>query len=457
MTSAADTSDNHLNSSFDTLFDLLVMHDVKYDVLQTAIERHGIFTISAKGPELNSGFEEDVLQALCYLDAYARYNDPFGPKQWTLEQCIQEGGDLYGWPRYLVPDLVGIEKELRPVFVNIHQLLNRKEPLPHTSIALEVERSGVWKKVPGKGFVRYSADSQETVNALTGLSIDLLHERNPPPQDYLDWYQEEDPLYGLGWPEAHVPKFRTSDEERWVETFHRLEIRGALFRHDMITVGRLIFTGRANTGLVKTAIEKFGIYGHDAHGRMTKYRNEHDEVRALDNVLAGLNIIFNKNIELYDELFEGREFVTFGWPREHLPDFEALKNEPIPEATFPGEQSKAANKVTAITPITGSVWQTRPIDIEQETALSDRDERAYITVIAGLLWFIQGKITANKHPDYRGQTSLVENFERTLANLYRAKERNIDEKFALANKLIGLMRPPMTVASPQQPDEDEKK
>lgn len=456
MTLAIKSKEANQSTGLITLHELLVMLDVKYDVLQTAIDRFGICTMSSKGPRVHEPFDKQALQSMCFLDDYARCNDPFSVTHWGAEKIKAEGGDDFGWPSFLLPDFISIEKELRPVFITISKLLNQKSPIAHTSIALEVESHGVWKMERAKGFVKYSADSQIAVEALTGLSIDLLHQRHPPPQDYLDWYQEEDPLYWLGWPEAQLPKFKTSDEEHWTETFHRLEVRGALFRHDMVTVGRLIFTGRATTGLIKTAIEKFGIYGLDDHGRLTKYRNEHDQVRVLDKSLADLAFIFNNNIAAYDELFEGPEFVAFGWPREHLPDFEALKNEPIPEAAFP-TQAAALQVEPTTAPSTSSVWKNPPTDIEQQTILSDRDESAYITVIAGLLWFIQGKNTTHKHPDYKGQNALIDNFERTLVKLHRAKQRNIKDKFSKANKLIGLLQPPMTVASPPQPEDEDPK
>ena len=437
-----------------TLLDLLVVFEYKSDVLQTAIDRFGVFKQTPNGQKPYIGFEEEVMQALCFLDAYDRNNDPFNSESWKYQQTVAEGGESYGWPNYLLPDFVSIEKELRPVFISISTLLNQKNLVAHTSIALEIESRGVWKKDRAKGCVKYSADSQPTVEALTGLSIDLLHQRTPPPQDYLDWYQEEDPLYLLGWPEEQLPKFKTSDEERWMETFHRLEIRGALFRHDMITVGRIIFTGRADTGLIKTAIEKFGIYGLDDHGRLTKYRNEHERVRVLDNSLAQLALIFSKNIAAYDELFEGPEYVSFGWPRDHLPDFEALKNEPIPEASLTAAASALLVDQRA-SETSYSVWQKPPTDIDQETALSERQERAYITVIAGLLWFIQGKNTTHRHPDYKGQSKLIENFERTLIKLHGAKERSIKGKFSQANKLLSLLSPPMNAASPAQSDEEK--
>lgn len=457
MNDPSDRSKQDRTEEFVTFFDLLVGDDVRPDVLQLAVDRNGVFTQGAKGAVPHTGFEEPVLQALCYLDAYSRHNDPFSSEeQWTMEQDVAEGGTDYGWPRFLLPNMGQIEKELRPVFVSINRLLNQKDLVPHVALAIAVENYGVWSRESSKQFVSHSADSKVSVQALTGLSIALLHKENPPPQDYLEWYDEEDPLNWLGWPADALPKFRNSSDS-WLDVFHQLRARGAFFRHDLMTVGRLILTERASPGLVKTAVERFGVYGDDAHGRLTKYQDAHSEVRGLDHSLSELATRLRQGARLQDDLLSSDDFVKFGWPSDQMPDFEALRNDPIPEAPLPAgavPKQTLEGQGAVVLP----AWQQPPSDQEREAQLSDHDERAYLTVIAGLLWFIQGKITKNCHPDYRSQSKLIQTFERTLGKLHRAKERNIKDKFGRANKLTTLMEPPPDAATPAEAkdQEDEK-
>lgn len=319
-------------NEFVTLTQYLRDFSYPIDVCQTAIDREGIFQLTPSGPLPHKGYDDDdvVLQALSFLAAYDEAHDWLSVGSWTDEQIDCEGGAEFGWPIFMLPNFDAIDKELHPKFTSISALLSKSDAPAHTAIAIEIESRGVWKRHGAKKFVQHNADSLVAVDALTGLSINLMHTRNPPPPEYEAFFEDEDTLHTFGWPNEELPRFRTSDEERWIETFHRLEIRCALYTPEIMTVGRLLLTRQATPGLIKTAMENFGIYGRDPHGRIRKYADGDPHLENFDHALAAYASMMTRGGVPDVGNLEPIEYANFGWPRDRLPDFDQLANEPIP-------------------------------------------------------------------------------------------------------------------------------
>jgi hypothetical protein len=397
-----------------TLIDCLVEHDLPIDVLQTAIQRFGVYQETPNGLTQAEEHGQVTLACFSFLEAYERAHDIFGEETevWCPERLAVEAPQGCGWPLELLPDVAALDKLLRPVFVTVFDLLNNREPIAHAALALEIQSNGVWRKDGPHQFAHHAHNSLTAAEALTGIAINLVYRDNPPAPEDLETYLEIDPLFSLGWPEDNLPIFKSNDDQ-WIDTFNSLMDRGSLYRRDLMTVGRLILSGKATPGTIKTAVEMHGVYGFDSHGRLTKYSNTSPPVRELDKVLSHFARLILRGTTPKIEDMNGIENVIFGWPYTELPDFEAIAQlpaldhsqstpSPIPK-TDPWPWGKHSTKsLEALAEAGQKFWSTFNPNIPS-TAPRNEDVIAWLIKSHGLgekrAYYIASILRAENVPD----------------------------------------------------------
>lgn len=376
----------------------------------------------------------------------------------------------YGWQTNdFADEFKQIETEIHPPLISIHNLLfgyHRNKGLTHADIAWEIERSGIYMYGKFPNYTKISADSFHCASALTGLSayyVSYNDERGM--YEPYDSDPEADPTYSFGWPEADFPKFKRPNEETQIEyfdSFNRIQtrVKAAFFKEDLYTLGRILLLTKATPAMVASAMEKYGIYGYDNFGRV-QFHNQ----ASVQSGSAYLKVnqplsdyaasILKKGIIDFETL-ENEVFSTFGWPKEKLPDFNEFKNnQPIINAP-------QINSPQVLTDAQLPTIETAPSgNVENPEVIPAVTEDLYIKTIAGLLWYIQGKTTANQHPDWGSQNKLINNLIGALHRLPGANNSGDYKRlFAKANALSSLMRTPFEVEealrqAEQETDPDE--
>lgn len=356
----------------------------------------------------------------------------------------------YGWQTANIAlEFDQIKKDINPPLISINNLLfgyHRKKGMTHADIAWEIERNGIYMYGKFPSYTKISADSFHCASALTGLSayyVSFNDERGM--YEPYDSDPEADPTYLFGWPGTEFAKFRRPNEETQIEyldSFYRMEtrVKAAFFKEDLYTLGRILLLTKATPAMVASAMEKYGLYGYDNFGRV----QYHDQT-SVKQGLAYLKVhgplsdyaasIIKKGVIDFDTL-ENEVFSTFGWPKENLPDFNEFKNnQPIINAP----------QVIADPPL--SAIETRPSEpLGNVESIPSVTEDLYIKTIAGLLWYIQGKTTANQHPDWSSQNKLIENLISALHRLPGANNTGDYKRlFAKINAQSHLMRTPAEV------------
>ena len=279
--------------TFSTLGELLFNQKECIATLGAAIEEHGIYAVNRGGGiDPHPIDSEQALQALALLTACAAADSPV-----KFEDFQTTGGRKYGWPIAVLPDFESIRFENERKITTLNHLLNRKEPIPHAGLACEIECDGVYGFDRNQNLRHFGPDSAEAQDALTGISVHLKHERVPPQPGYEEWYMEEDPTYQYGWLKDDLPNFRQTEEYSWVESFHRLESRGALFKDDIYTIGRILLMRKGKPGSIRTAIDRGGVYGFDGMGRVTYYDADDKELGELDAALAQYAQVLLRGLE----------------------------------------------------------------------------------------------------------------------------------------------------------------
>ena len=419
---------------FITLGELLFNQNEDIATVGTAIEEHGIYAVNRDGGVKPYPIgSEKALQALSLLTACA---DAESHMRFKDFQAV--GGSDYGWPTAVIPDFESIKLENGRIMRSLNDLLNGAKPVPYAGFACEIESNGVYGFDEGHNFRHFGPDSREAQEALTGISVHLKHETSPPPPEYEDWYMEQDPTYNYGWPKDEVPSFHQTEEYRWVESIHRLKSRGALFKKDIYTVGRLLLMHKAKPGSIKTAIERTGVYRLDGMGRVKPYAKEKD-LGELDVVLERYAEVLMQGIEPESSLLEAPAYARFGWPKERLPDFAAIEAEPVPEPSMVASAPATASAVSVVP----TAAPGRKVTLgDGDEGLSTRAKKPYELLILGLLCVLRGEFAGSKDPEFdtQNQESLAEFLTKHLGK-HGAGVTSIKQKFSAANKLrseVGL-------------------
>lgn len=366
----------------------------------------------------------------------------------------------YGWQTNdFADELKLIEAEIHPPLISIHNLLfgyHRKKGMTHADIAWQIERHGIYMYGKFPSYTKISTDSFHCASALTGLSayyVSFNDERGM--YEPYDSDPEADPTYLFGWPESEFAKFRRPNEETQIEyldSFYKMEtrVKAAFFKEDLYTLGRILLLTKATSAMVASAMEKYGLYGYDNFGRV-----EYHDQSSVKHGVAYLKVhrplsdyaasIFKKGVIDFETL-ENEVFSTFGWPKEKLPDFNEFKNnQPI------------INAPQVVTDAQLPAIETQPsAPLGNVETIPSVTEDLYIKTIAGLLWYIQGKTTANQHPDWGSQNKLINNLISALHRLPGANNvGDYKRLFAKANALSSLMRTPSEVEEALRQAEQE--
>lgn len=356
----------------------------------------------------------------------------------------------YGWQTANIAlEFDQIKRDINPPLISINNLLfgyHRKKGMTHADIAWEIERNGIYMYGKFPSYTKISADSFHCASALTGLSayyVSFNDERGM--YEPYDSDPDADPTYLFGWPESEFAKFRRPNEETQIEyldSFYRMEtrVKAAFFKEDLYTLGRILLLTKAKVAMVASAMEKYGLYGYDNFGRVqyhdqssVKHGAAYLKVhRPLSDYAAS---IIKKGVIDFDTL-EHEVFSTFGWPKENLPDFNEFENnQPI------------INAPQVVTDAPLLAIETQPSGpLGNVETIPSVTVNLYIKTIAGLLWYIQGKTTANEHPDGSSQNKLIKNFIEALPRLPGANNAGDYKRlFAKINAQSHLMRTPAEV------------
>lgn len=330
-------------------------------------------------------------------------------------------------------------------FSSINHLLTQKR-VPHGAVAEEIESRGVYAFDSAGAYAFYGPNSAQAESALIGVAVNLMHERNPPPADFEAWYLEEDPTYHFGWPTQQLPSFKQVDDYPWVEAFSRLEVRGVLFNENLYSIGRLLLTRKASPGALVSAFEDGGMFGFDDFGRLKRFDKTSDQAQAILSALAlsASNSRGGMIIDVHD--LDRPVYAKYGWPRDLLPDFDAIEQQIV-------EQARSATEPTAASATSDSPASTSYSSVP-EVSMQTKERNSYHGIIAGLLAYISGELNCQKHPDYdrSSQTKLIEHLSKELKDVLPGNSvSNLKAKFAEANKLRPQMSLPPLKPEVAQP------
>ena len=454
-------------TGFKNLLSVLSEYKESLDVVAQGISGQGIWTCEFDGTLLTEhpSFSEETLQALVVTDLYRELviDIPFlydSDKEFSEENC----GKIYGWPADQMPDFKEINAFLHPPLITIDRLLfssHKHLGIDHGALAWEIEHHGIYGYTQKMAFEKYSANSKNAHEALTAISVYLaINNSDSPWQEPYD--PEDDPTCMFGWPESDFPKFKGPSEEAipdWLETFHSLEgkCRASFFKEDLYTIGRVLATNKATPGSIQSAMEKEGVYGYDKTGRLIFYKPDPLPGSGMKTFgIADIEIAlgeFTKPILRTGRpdysLFEKDEFSLYGWPHDKLPNFKAItadqkilhaiSKNPIEDATK--DEAQSESKRASADPVDSSADE-----------LSSHDKKAYLKVIAGLMWLIQGRTTGVKHPAYKNEAALIRLLMEHMKNVPGANERNLKDRF---RDVKGLLRYKFSEAEIEKSDSEE--
>lgn len=330
-------------------------------------------------------------------------------------------------------------------FSSINHLLTQKR-VPHGAVAEEIESRGVYAFDSAGAYAFYGPNSAQAESALIGVAVNLMHERNPPPADFETWYLEEDPTYHFGWPTHQLPSFKQVDDYPWVEAFARLEVRGALFNENLYSIGRLLLTRKASPGALVSAFEDGGMFGFDDFGRLKRFDKTSDQAQAILSALAESASKSRGGVITDVHDLDRAVYANFGWPRDLLPDFDAIEQKIV-------EQARSGGLPTAASTSSNLPSSPSLSPVADET-MKTKERNSYHGIIAGLLAYISGELNCEKHPDYdpNSQTKLINHLSRELKEVLPGNSfSNLKNKFAEANKLRPQMGLPPLKPEVAQP------
>ena len=421
---------------FLSLGNFLFVQEEDIHTLVAAIEKHGIYKLGRSGiPRLFSPDSKVALEAFSHLALYL--NDlqiiDLGDEDTSEKKGFSDaGGNEYGWPEAVAPDMDTCDPEKDRKIRSLNYLLTKSDAVPHAGLASQIECAGVYRRDTSRTIRHFGPDSREVHDALLAISVNLHHVDRGIDPDFEEWYELSNPIYAYGWPRGQIPNFRATEDHLWIQAYHRLKLTPSIFKENIYTVGRILAFQKSKPGGIQTAIEREGIYGFDGVGRVKHFSAHTAEIKVVELALAAYAKMLAKGIQPDFSKLDHDSLSCFGWPRNRLPDFVSIEAEPLLEPAIAG-----AGTLAGVTP-----GETVPLTVLQPDTLAPgkriaptKADRANDTIVAALMAFINGDLSGTPHPDYVSQAALIALFEVKLTRAQGMSERNLRGKFAAANRL----------------------
>jgi hypothetical protein len=177
-----------------------------------------------------------------------------------------------------------------------------------------------------------------------------------------------------------------------------------------LRLGTLIYEQRKPIGLIATVIERHGVYTWDRYGRIRLYLSDTEEcAKALDLLAAAYTAYIDPDGSDEWEVFSEAGGDAYGWPSNKMPDLTNL------EVSI-NDQLKLSKR---------------------ETSASTKTDNAHLGIILGLLKFVKGELSNNRHPDWTGSEDALATFiEAKMIGYPGVSQSNLTKKFTLAKQLI---------------------
>ena len=428
---------------FLSLGDFLFDQEEDIQTLVAAIEKHGIYKLGRSGiPRLFSPDSKAALEAFSHLSLYQNDLQIFdlGDEDTSEKKGFSDaGGNEYGWPEAVAPDMDTVDPEKDRKIRSLNYLLTKSDAVPHAGLASQIECAGVYRRDTSRTIRHFGPDSREVHDALLAISVNLHQQDIGIDPDFADWYEQGDPIYVYGWPKGQIPNFRATEDYLWIEAYHRLKLTSIFFKDNLYTVGRILAFHKSKPGGIQTAIEREGIYGFDGVGRVKHFSAHTAEIKVVELALAAYAKMLAQGIQPDFSKLDHESLSCFGWPRNRLPDFVSIEAEPLPQPAGAGAETPAVVMPEETEAVT--VLQPDALSLAKRTASANAN-KANDTIVAALMAFIRGDLSPNHHPDYSSQDALIELFSNKLNRAYGMGERSLKAKFSAANKLrpeLGLL------------------
>ena len=428
---------------FLSLGNFLFVQEEDIHTLVAAIEKHGNYKLGRSGiPRLFSPDSKVALEAFSHLALYL--NDlqiiDLGDEDTSEKKGFSDaGGNEYGWPEAVAPDMDTCDPEKDRKIRSLNYLLTKSDAVPHAGLASQIECAGVYRQDNSRNIRYFGPDSREIHDALLAISVNLHHVDRGIDPDFEEWYELSNPIYAYGWPRGQIPNFRATEDHLWIQAYHRLKLTPSIFKENIYTVGRILAFQKSKPGGIQTAIEREGIYGFDGVGRVKHFSAHTAEIKVVELALAAYAKMLAKGIQPDFSKLDHDSLSCFGWPRNRLPDFVSIEAEPLPQPAVAGAGTPAVVVPGETEPVT--VLQPQALSLAKRTASANAN-KANDTIVAALMAFIRGDLSPNHHPDYSSQDALIELFSNKLNRAYGMGERSWKTKFSAANKLrpeLGLL------------------
>jgi hypothetical protein len=182
-----------------------------------------------------------------------------------------------------------------------------------------------------------------------------------------------------------------------------------------LDLGQLLLYADCRPDQLATAIEKHGIQGWDRFGRFTSFSSTSPQgQQALDALAHARSLYLEKGTYKLEE-FVDAPFDRFGWLSDVMPDLDLASSAGPASPDEPPEHRKA---------------QAKEIKI--------RNARELTHVIGALLMFIRGEVSEHKHPDYAGQTKLIDLLDAEFDGYSGVTEGYLTKLFPDANGFMKL-------------------
>jgi len=400
---------------------------------------------------LNPGAEkvqidsEVVFQAIFLINGWA-YEKSFDVSY--LEEAETSLPYKLGW--VMQPDFEKIDQVAYPRLVTLSNLLdgNKTKNSPHPGqLIQEIEANGCYRYVNFPGFTRFDATSINTVHALAAVGMYIKYADN---EEYWEWLDEDNPLYEFGWPIDKVPKFGWYSETGYPENreLEAVDTLGSMFKDGIFTIGRLLWLRRASPAVINKALVTNGVWkitqlGDSIYLDPSRFVESHKICGNFDEEVIQKSLVdFSRPLldgkKITIEMLQVPELCLYGWPEAHMPNFEELALSTYPQP--PSSKTTTREIVTSSAPSQPEQLKEHTVsstDIFVLEAITSHDKAFLTKTIAGLLWFIQGKLTTNEHPDFDSQEKFIELLTTRLRAIPGANgKRKFKAIFAEANALI---------------------
>lgn len=162
---------------------------------------------------------------------------------------------------------------------------------------------------------------------------------------------------------------------------------------------------------IATAIETFGIYTWDKYGRYKNFDKTTPEAAHALSLLGYIHQYENNHqpgdISEQHPLDQSEgvddDYYKYGWAKEVLPDFFAIKNEQ-------GEVPRPPHKC------------------------SQREVDATLRIVGALLEYIDGTVGQGKHPSFTNESKLIEFLDQKYDGIEGLSQSNLSRKFPTARR-----------------------